>query len=243
MHNTITSYLQCYKRPDYLVEQIEAIKKQTIPTSKFVIVHNEGGMEIDYASAYFSGKPLDVFYANPNQKFHFRFTIALLASTEYVAFFDDDTIPGEKWFENCIDTIKRHDCVCVTNGRIYTHDKRSPWLCPGWGNPSTKEIEVDFGGHAWFLKTENLRYMWQDKIHNINNGEDIMLSANLKRFGGIPTFVPPHPPTDKSLWGSGDKAVKYGSDEVASWIVNPIHFEERVELIEKYIKSGWKTLK
>ena len=42
-----------------------------------------------------------VLISSDNAYFHARFALALLAQTEYVAIFDDDSIPGPEWFENC----------------------------------------------------------------------------------------------------------------------------------------------
>ena len=233
----ITTILQIFKRPQYLKEQLEAIKNQTIKSDKLIIVHNEGNIKEKFDI------PLDaqLIYANPNMKFHLRFAIGLLVDTEYVSFLDDDTIPQPGWHQNCIDTINRHDCLCVTNGRIFIPP--NTWAGPGWGNPCDNEVLVDFGGHAWFLRTRNLQYMWGDKILEYENGEDIMLSANLQIYGGIPTYVPPHPVDNKSIWGSDrEKAIKYGSDSVAHWITEPTHFRKRFELIDGYVKRGWNIL-
>ena len=232
---SVTTILQIFKRPEYLREQVEAVITQTVKSDKIIVVHNEGEIKFDYP------KNVQLVYANPNLKFHLRFAVGLLADTEYVSFLDDDTIPQERWYENCIETIKRHDCLCVTNGRIYIPPDR--WAAPGWGNPSSGEILVDFGGHAWFLRQENLKYMWYDKIYEYKNGEDIMLSANLQLHGGIPTYVPPHPLADMTLWGSHPaKAKKFGSDKVAHWITQPTHFQERFDLINKYAAKGWKLI-
>ena len=32
------------------------------------------------------------------------FAAALLADTEYIAIYDDDTIPGKQWHSNCLKT-------------------------------------------------------------------------------------------------------------------------------------------
>ncbi len=236
MKTSITTILQTYKRPEYFQEQLDAIKNQTI-SSKVIVVQNKGGMSFDYP------KEIDhVIYSSKNMKFHLRFAIGLLTDTEYVAFFDDDTIPQQKWFENCIQTIKKHDCICVTNGRIVDIEKNKQH-CPGWGDPSNTETLVDFGGHAWLFRTENLRYMFFDDILEHNNGEDIQLSANAQIFGNIPTYVPPHPINDKTLWGSDPKkAMEYGCDSVASWIINKDHNKERFNLFDEYIKRGWKLI-
>jgi hypothetical protein len=231
---SITTILQIYKRPGYLEQQLEAIKNQTIKSDQIFIVHNEGGVKFDNIP-----KDVQYFYINPNKKFHPRFALGLLVNTEYVVFYDDDTIPQPRWHENCINTIKKHDCLCGTNGRNILPDLRQS--CPaGWGNPKDEEVQVDFVGHSWFLRSVNLKYMFYDRIVEFANGEDIMLSANLQIYGNIPTYVPPHPINDRTLWGSDpEKARKFGSDENAHWIKQPTHFEERMKLIEYYKQQGW----
>jgi len=233
----IITIIQIYKRPAYLQEQIEAVKNQTIKSDKIVIVHNEGEIKFKYP------KDIQLVYANPNLKFHLRYAIGLLLDTEYISILDDDTIPQSGWYENCIETIKRHDCICVTNGRIVDRKNKTQYG-PGWSNPSNKEVLVDFGGHALFFKKSTLKYMWHDEIVEYNNGEDIQLSANAQIYGNIPTYVPPHPSENKNLWGADPvKAMKYGCDEVSFWIVNrETHNFERFKLIDEYVKKGWKLV-
>lgn len=231
----VTTILQIYKRPGLFDEQYNSIINQTIKSDEIFVIHNEGGVNFDL-SGY---KDIKYIYANPNQKYHLRFAVALLAKNENIAFFDDDTIPGDMWYENCLETIKKHDCLCVSNGRVLNKQTMG-WDGPGWCTKNQEEVEVDFGGHAWFLRKENLKYMWQDEIYEYNNGEDIQLSANLQIYGKIPTFVPPHPSDNPRIWGSGPNAMKYGSDSVASWIANREHFNQRNELVNKYISKGWK---
>lgn len=232
---SITTILQTYKRPNYIIEQINAIKQQTL-SSNIIIVENEGGCKFDY--------PEDITHvirSSKNMKFHLRFAIGLLADTEYIAFFDDDSIPGCNWYKNCVDTIARHDCICGTNGRIIDR-KNKKQFGPGWSDPSDYEVEVDFVGHAWFFKKKNLKYMWYDDIMEYQNGEDIQLSANAQIFGKILTFVPPHPISDKTMWGSGENAMKYGTDKNASYILNPTHNDERYKLFDYYVNKDWQLI-
>lgn len=234
--DSITAVLQIYRRPDYFKEQLAAIDAQTIKPKKIFIVHNEGGIEFDIPER----EDITYFHIIPNLKFHPRFSIGLLAQTGFVIFYDDDTIPGIRWHENVVKTVKKYNCVCGTNGRDVKPDLRQ--VCPaGWGMPNDFAVEVDFVGHSWGMKTEHLNYMWRDSVFEDKNGEDIMLSANAQIYGKIPTFVPPHPANDTSLWGSNrEKAIKFGSDKEAHWIIKPTHFEERIKLIEYYRKKGWK---
>lgn len=231
----ITTVLQIYKRNKYLNEQIEAIKNQSIK-SNIVIVHNEGGVRFDYID-----DNIQYIYANPNMKYHLRFAIGLLYNTEYISFFDDDTIPGKNWYENCIETIEKHNCICVSNGRDVNIDNKTQTCPGGWCSPNDKEIKCWFGGHAWFMKKSSLKYMWYDEIIEKENGEDIQLSANCLKYGGIPTYVPPHPKNDIDKWGSV-KGMSLGSDKDASYINNPQHYQERIKLLEYYINKGWNPL-
>lgn len=234
---TITTILQTFKRPSYLSEQLDAIENQTIKSDKLIIIQNEGGgYKFDFP------KNAHVIYSSVNMKYHLRFSIGLLVDTEYVAFYDDDTCSGENWYRSCIDTIKKHDCICGTNGRIVDRQNRRQFGA-GWASPSDDEKQVDMVGHAWFMRKETLKYMFYEDILEYENGEDIMLSANCQRFGNIPTFVPPHPISDKSLWGSDPlKGMKYGSDAVASYITNPSHHQQRYDLFDKYAEKGWKLV-
>ncbi len=231
----ITTLLQVYKRPNYLQEQIDSIKNQSIKSDKIVVVYNEGGINIPYPD------DVELIYANPNKKYHLRFAVGLLYDTDYLAIFDDDTIPGINWYKNCLEMIEKYNCICVSNGRLYDINA-NPIGGPGWATKNGIEVEVDFGGHAWFFKKEHLKYMWYDDIHEYENGEDIMLSANAKIYGGIKTFVPPHPWNETDRWGSGSNAMKYGSDNVASWLTNPVHNEQRQKLIKYYQNKNWKLL-
>ena len=233
---TITTILQIFKRPDYLKEQLAAINNQSIKPDKIIIVQNEGGANFDFP------ENAHVIYSSINLKYHLRFAIGLLAQTEYIFFFDDDTIPGSRFFEKAIELINEKNCIIVGNGRIIHHEKRQ-WDCPGWGNPTTQAIatECDFGGHVIGIKKEWLKYMWYEDPIRYDNCEDMQISFNCFRFAGIRTFVMPHPLNDKSVWSSL-KGSEYGSDSVASWLTNPAHFEDRWDTIDKYIFQGYVPL-
>lgn len=236
----ITVILNCYKRPQYLQEQIEAIRSQTILTEDILVWSNKPEDQNQQDLSHLGVKTI---MCNHNFKFHGRFTLGLLAKTKYVAFFDDDTIPGNKWFENCINTIEQgQDGILGTTGVYLLGDNYNYNTKFGWNgknNPST--TEVDLVGHAWFMKKDYLRYLWYEDPVSWNNGEDMQLSYQAQKYGNIKTYVPPHPPEDTSIWGSLPKTgVKYGSDKAASWIHNSDHGNLRDEIVQEQIKRGWK---
>ena len=152
-----------------------------------------------------------------------RFSVALLANTKYICIFDDDTIPGKKWFDNCYNTM---NCVngllgiigvVFDNTEIYHHNHFSSY---GWDNPNENIQQVDIVGHSWFFKREWLQYLWKfQPSYDIDDfllvGEDIAFSTMLQQQG-INTYVPPHPHDDLEMFGSiPHKALTYGVDMVA----------------------------
>jgi GT2 family glycosyltransferase len=238
----ITVILNCYKRPQYLQEQIEAIKNQTIPPNDIWIWYNKPEDQEQYDLTSLGCK---VVTCNHNFKFHGRFAFGLLAQTEYVTFFDDDTIPGSKWFENCLDTIEKgYDGILGSTGILLGGDYYNPHQKIGWnGGGNNQVVEVDLVGHSWFMKKDYLRYLWYEDPINWDNGEDIQLSYQAQKYGNIKTYVPPHPIEDYTLWGSlPEKGNVYGNDAHANWLKKSNHAPLRDMIVKEQIKRGWKTV-
>jgi hypothetical protein len=187
-----------------------------------------------------------VFDNNHNWKFYGRFAAALLADTEYVAIFDDDTVPGDKWFENCLTTMESTPGILGSAGvtledKVYVNHQRS-----GWPIQNEQTERVDLVGHAWFFKREWLAHLWREKPFTWDNGEDIQFSYLAQKYGGIQTYCPPHPPTDTSLHGS-TLGNELGIDSKATSNNNEVEhqqfFTERDLCVQNAIKNGWKTVK
>lgn len=243
MEKGITVVLNCYKRPEYLKEQIDAIRKQTkAPVQVWLWVN--ACKENKKFNPYNLG--LDkVFKSDTNCKYHGRFALALLARTEYVAFFDDDTIPGDMWFENCLNTMKETPGIlggagCILHSRYYVQHQRMGWPVK---NPIT--MQVDLVGHAWFMKREHLNYMWCETPFTLENGEDIQLSYLAKKYGDVNTYCPPHPEEQPRLHSSL-KPEEYGNDTKASsngsLMPIPEFYAQRDACISHGIDNGWITV-
>lgn len=237
----ITVILNCYKRPHYLERQIKSIKSQTISPSDIWIWHNkpEDGKQSEISR--FGCKTAT---CNHNFKYHGRFAFGLLAQTEYVAFFDDDTIPGDRWFENCLNTIRNgQDGILGTSGVILQGPSYIPNQKIGWNNGGNQDVvKVDLVGHAWFMRKDYLRYLWYEEPVSWDNGEDMQLSYQAQKYGGINTYVPPHPVSDLSLWGSlPELGEKYGDDENAGWRSGS-HLTVRNKVVSAQVERGWKLV-
>ena len=188
----VSVILNVFKRPHTLESQIEAIKNQTIKvrSEDIHVWYNTPNEDIEQFLP--NDDKIRTYECNYNTKFFGRFTLPLLCKTKYIAIFDDDIIPGKKWFENCIKNIEQQNGILggsgvITNGKTY-----SPNIKVGWnGIHADKAAMVDLVGHAWFFKQDSAKLMWLEPPPSWENGEDIFLSYVAQKYG-IPTYVPPH---------------------------------------------------
>tara|TARA_R110000824_G_scaffold119818_1_gene274186 strand:+ start:2637 stop:4253 length:1617 start_codon:yes stop_codon:yes gene_type:complete len=240
----ITVILNCYRRPYNLEMQIAAIKKQTKQPKQIWLWVNqhEDNEGFDYSQ-------LDVdrlFLNNYNWKFYGRFAAALLADTEYIAIFDDDTVPGKKWFENCFKTMSVKEGILGSAGVILKSDKYADHDRCGWPTHNDKIERVDLVGHAWFFKRQWLQYLWKEKPPTWDNGEDIQFSYSAQKYGGVETYCPPHPTEDKDMHGSilgNELGIDSKATSTDSAVSHQQFFSERDGCVQYSLKSGWKTVK
>ena len=201
---------------------------------------------------------IPVAYCNYNFGVWARFYFAMNARNQYVVVFDDDTIPGKRWLENCMKTMETNEGLLGTVGLIYPQPKPphessyfEPYVRVGWPNKgnNNEPVQVDFVGHSWFFKKEWLSYLVRELPNPEYNicGEDMHFSYMLQKYANIPTFVPPHPIDDKELWGSL-KGNKYGADENSIWESNqkgvdgtPSKYLMNRHFREQRLK-GWKLI-
>lgn len=240
----ITVILNSYRRPYNLEMQIKAIREQTTkPVQIWLWVNaHEDNKDFDYSALEIDR----VFNNDYNWKFYGRFAAALLADTDYVAIFDDDTIPGSQWFENCVETMKVQPGILGSAGVILRdkfyvqHDR-----C-GWPTQNSETTQVDLVGHAWFFKREWLQYLWREKPTTWDNGEDIQFSYLAQKYGNIQTFCPPHPLDNKQMHGSilgNELGIDSKATSTNSAVSHRQFFSERDLCVQAAIRGGWRTIK
>ncbi len=236
----ITCILTLYKRPHTLLEQIAAVRAQTVQPAQIIIWRN-GAAPVP--AEVRDDTTLTVIDSSTNFGVWARFAVGLLANTEYICIFDDDTIPGRRWFENCLQTIR----VPATRGLLGTvglvFDPNSVYnsLCRlGWPNPNPSTMQVDIVGHSWFFRREWLQHLWTttpDYDSMLRAGEDIGFSWALQR-AGIKTFVPPH--TDPETFGSDPmRAMRYGTESVGISLDGSPHI---VNAFKYYREKGFRLI-
>jgi GT2 family glycosyltransferase/tetratricopeptide (TPR) repeat protein len=234
----ITVVLTAYRRPDSLADQLDSIRKQTVQPRQVWVWANAPDESVSAAIAALNVDRVATCF--PNAYFHARFALAQTALTQYVAVFDDDSVPGTRWFENCLETMAACPGILGSAGVRLSGPAYTPRTICGWHAPSDEIVEVDLVGHAWFLATDWVHLLFSSPAVTGTNGEDIELSARALRLAGIRTFCPPHPVSDMSLWGS-TRGAELGADELAA-SRRVAHLEERECIVRAEIAAGWKPL-
>lgn len=249
--NDVTVILNSYRRGYNLDEQLEAINNQTVKPKEILLWYNHPGND-DLVNYNIINK-IPTALNNINHGVWARFAYALNAKSEYVCIFDDDTIPGKKWLENCLNTIKIHNGLLGTVGLLYTFPPAPMtkfdsyfhhYLRFGWPHNNKYTVEVDLVGHSWFFRKEWLGAYWYnvpDTDYFKTCGEDMHFSYAIQKHFGLKTYVPPHPANDKEMWGSIKGSELGGKDSL--WTQGP---ENQRQLVDEYFKLlrsyGWKLV-
>lgn len=252
-NNDITVILNCYRRPQYLRNQILAILQQSVKPKEIWIWVNESEETKSFdwfiINDLVEKHNIRVVSSNYNWKYCGRFSLACMVDTTWTAIFDDDTIPGTNWFANCLECMDNvhsdpHENVPypILGGvgvTLHQDDAYQPNTRHGWVSANEFRQKVDLVGHAWFFPAHYIQHMWRKKPM-WDNGEDMHFSAMCQIYGGIDTWVPPHPKNDTSLWSSLH-GVQLGVDSVASSATkNHVEFyQQRNECVKRLSKMGW----
>lgn len=233
MKSNISVILTQYKRPHLHKLQVEAIRSQSVkPAEIFCWVNscNRSFIRVEGVS---------YILCEANWKFHGRFALSMLCQTKYVAIFDDDIIPGPKWFESCLDYVEYG--ILGSSGIRLPRSGYRPHVKVGHnGTHSTCLEKVNLVGHSWFSNKQFLRNIWREEPLSWDNGEDIQLAALSQIHSGVGCYVPPHPENDTSVWGCLPEYRLLGDDRVATSKVDKSHYCLRSKLVEEYKKKGWK---
>lgn len=239
IENSVTVILCGYKRPHVLDEQYLSVLNQTHKPSDVMFWKNESLSKVKFDERTF--KKMKSVISNHNFGVWARFSLALNCKTKFVCILDDDTVPGSKWLENCIESFNEKPGLYGTIGLVYkSEESYSGAQRYGWTEINNEEIkEVDIVGHAWFFERNMLSYFWRElpEVDDFYVGEDMHFSHMLQKYSDFKTYVPPHPKNDRTLWGSVKG--EYGEEAVAT-------ASFAVPLMDTYykkiIKQGFKII-
>ena len=241
MSNEYNVVIGVYAGVNLISKIIEAVDKQTIkPKSITLWAHKHPDkpfVTYDYTNS------ADVIFCTNNYGVYPRFAVGLFGTTDRVMIFDDDTIPGPKWAENCFNTldIVGHDAILGARGVTIDKDGRE---IGSFGNDrNTTEItEVDLVGHCWFVNRKHIIEMFKDPPFNPMNGEDICLSANSQITYGCKTYVPAQPNNNPDIKGSIRPILGAQPGRLSTTLGPATHLGDRAEVAKHYIGKGWKLV-
>lgn len=254
---TITAVLNGYRRPDNIKLQLDALRAQTVQPAEIMLWQNAPGVHNNNPTSY--GDDVRAASASVNFGVWARFAYALNARSTYVCVFDDDTIPGSTWFENCLATMAKREALLGTIGILYS-DPRPPSSTEcsyyetqvkiGWYDSGNRDvpIDVDLVGHAWFFKRKWLSTFWRELPDTDMNlcGEDMHFSYMLQKYLGVPTVVPPHPHDKREMWGS--TMGEMGNDAASLWVSDALDASGRPfrssmnEFFVQQRRKGWRLV-
>lgn len=235
--------LTCFKRPGNIKSIADAIAVQTVKPTQVWLYHNQNTDTPLTTVPSIVGR---VITASKNMGVWPRFLTCMDMDTDYVCVFDDDTVPGSRWFENCLNSMEMHEGLHGTNGIIFPVKGRKPYKSIGWKGCRNQTTPVDIVGHSWFFKRDWLRYygFMPRPSHNGGKnfqtcGEDYHFSVSLQMMCNLRTYVPPHPKGNKSVWGSVQGQL--GRDHHALWKSKT---EERKKNLvhNAYRQIGWRLI-
>ncbi len=208
MNPKISVILTAWLRPRNLEEQVERVVKQTVAPLEIVLWYNKppdalGLFERKQLVRFRNHERVKKIICDHNFGIIPRFTLAACLEGDYVCIFDDDTLPGERWFENCLNYVDGEKVICGTIGLRFLSKTEPKTQKPrmGWEGKNSSLEFVDLVGHSWFFRREWAKYFWDEEPVIRTFGEDIHFCAMLARRG-IRAACPPHPEGDQSLWGS-----------------------------------------
>lgn len=239
----ISAIINCFRRWDSLPLQIEALENQTIPPHEICIWVNASD-NFDKFDKKIINKYKTVI-SNYNYGVWSRFAHVLNMTGDYVCVFDDDTIPGARWFENCMNEMLKHEGLYGTRGLIFKDHNYADYLADvGWHSANPTTTIVDIVGHAWFFPKHYISAFWRETTPPTSNfcGEDIHFSYAIQKYLGAKTLVPPHPVNDLSMWGSiPSYGIKWGCDTNAISEQTGVNDQFKIAL-NNYHSKGFKLL-
>jgi len=221
-----------------LSQQLEAVRAQTCPPTQILIWHN-------HADGY-PLPPLDlrineiVISSSVNLGVWARYTALNLLNADYYAVADDDSLPGERFFENCLSCLKELPAYSIvgTCGVLFPSGSRDDRAYVGWKNPMNATVHADIVAHFSMFDRALARDFVPCFDYGTSCGEDYSICALARKRGGV-VACPPHPADDKSLWGSIN-GFEHGSDDVALYR-QPGEEERKRRVHDDLRRHGWKV--
>lgn len=239
----ISVIINCFKRFESLSLQLDAIENQTIKSHEILLWVNASENFDKFDKKIFN--QYKTVISNYNFGVWSRFAHVLNTTGDYVCVFDDDTIPGRKWFENCTNEMQKEEALYGTRGLIFKDYNYNIDEDVGWHSANRHTTQVDIVGHSWFFPRKYIGAFWNEAPipTSLFCGEDTHFSYTIQKYLNARTLVPPHPPEDIEMWGSRpDYAWAFGADNNAI-SRRPDHLIMFGNALVEYKNKGFRLIK
>jgi hypothetical protein len=240
MKTKICVILTAYKRTNFLITQINSLLRQSLRPDHIVIWNNSQTL---FALDKFD-IPITIIHSTENLGVWARFTAPLLIDSKFYCIFDDDTIPGERWLENCTITFGIERALMGTIGLTFLSNKYYEHRRFGWANPIETSTSVDIVGHSWFFDRGMIEAFWSKRalVDSPFAGEDIHFSYAIQAELGLRTIVPPHPANDLSLWGAHPEFSQSVGNDSHATSAKAGAYQRFQDALDYYLVRGFKLL-
>lgn len=243
----VTAVIMTYMRPQNLQRQIEAIRNQTHPPEEIIIGHLYGPKSGEFD---FDGCRTVTFQHDPGPRSQMVTGLCHARESDFIALFDDDIIPGRKWFEHAIECYKKHPGIYGGSVGMYVDEDERRLYRPLWGDDkewgqqdsaNQEFAHVDVIGQSWFLTPEDLALLWSEPLPFPvdSGGDDIWLGYRADQ-NGVKCILPPFPEDDQQKWGVIDRPEATADHAIHNRVDN--HEEDRMELIRYGLENGWEPI-
>ncbi len=244
----VTVILTCFERPNMLRHQLTALKAQTFMPKHIVVWVNAGAIGHDETAL--SGRDLQVIRANVNYGPWVRFTMASeIASqnqSKYLCILDDDTVPGPKWIQACVERLEQAEanpeestyCIAAA-GEIFRSDDPNDRISIGPERQGPDEHDVDVGRQGWFFPTRLLEaFQSHPRLGDGRIGWGLHFSAALQK-AGVFTLVLPYEHGNHDRWGiTTDVSVERSLSSLLGVELPQL----RADVYHAYREFGWMPL-
>lgn len=235
-----TAIIGIYEGVANIDDIISSLKNQTIPPKEIVLWVNKH-LRIGFNKNKYISDVDNIIMSEENGGCYSRYAACYLAKTDYIMMLDDDTIPGKKWAEKCINHINKYpNDIIGSRGIIIQGPSYRPNITidPIFNN-SKQTTVVDIVGHCTFFKRTHVKYMFEYLPTEWMNGEDIQFCAEAMR-NDIRIVVLPQNNNDVDGLGSVNRELGSIAGRISTsndkW-----HYSVRDELCSREVNErGWK---
>ncbi|KAJ3382470.1 hypothetical protein HDU84_004254, partial [Entophlyctis sp. JEL0112] len=160
-----------------------------------------------------------------NYKFHGRFLLGLMAPTKYLLIVDDDASFGSDAVANLVELItKKHRGVWGSFGHLrgsgVPNQEYRSWPNVKINLTEYDHYEMDYLSGMWFIEQGWLEYFFKDRVWTWETGEDIHLSAMLRKYLNLNTYGGIVSRNAPSLPPKGHTATKGRYFEMREWLAD-----------------------